>query len=330
MAQDYYEILGVSRDASSDDIRKAYRKLARKYHPDVNQDDPKAEDKFKEVGEAHSVLSDESKRAIYDRYGQEGLREGFDPDFAERMRQGGFGFGGQGGEGYSFRVDPSMFQGGGFNIADIFSAMGGGAAGPAAGGDIRLRLRVGFDVAVHGESKRFTYARQQSCNACGGRGRDSKGGVCPTCGGRGTVEGQRTVTINIPSGAESGDEIRVAGRGHAGRAGGPAGDLYIELVVDDNPLFERRGVNLHKSHTISAVDALLGTEIEVEALDGSLKVKVPAGVSSGQKVRIPEGGLKRGREQGALLIEIKIDASLDKLSEEQKAALRELIAGDEA
>lgn len=329
MPRDYYDVLGVGRDASTEDIRKAYKQLARKYHPDLNAGDADAEERFKEVGEANSVLSDPEKRRLYDRFGVEGLREGFDPDMAERMRQGGFGgfgggpggFGGGPG-GFSFQVDPSMFEGGGFNFEDLLGAMGG--AGGRGGGDIHLKLRVGFDVAARGDSKRFTYARQQACGACSGRGRNVEGGICGACGGRGTVEGHKSLTINIPPGADTGDEIRVKGRGHAGRAGRPAGDLLIELVVDADPRFERKGRNLYVHRTISALDALLGTEVEVEGLDGTLAVKVPSGMASGKKIRMSGQGLERQGTRGDLLVEVRIDASLDKLTEEERASLARL------
>ena len=345
MNDDLYELLGVSKTASEDEIKRAYRKLARKYHPDRNPDDADAEAQFKKISAAYAVLSNAEQRAKYDKYGADGLREGFDPDAFknafhgfEDLFGGGqgvrFNFGGGGGPN-TFDLN-DLFGGfagaqsgqGGFGTGGFggggFSGFGGGfaptAGAPPKGRDMTLGLKASFEQAVGGFSTKFTYKRPTRCGSCGGDGMVS-GGVCRSCGGRGLVEQPKTLTVNVPSGARNGDRIRLKGKGGQGRATGRDGDLVLELNVAPHETFRRDGNNLVITVTISAVDALLGTSINVDALDGTVKVTVPGGVASGNKLRVAGKGVKRGKSQGDLLVELQIDASLDSLTPEQKAAL---------
>jgi DnaJ-class molecular chaperone len=316
---DFYKVLGVSRDADDAEIKKAYRKLARELHPDVN-DEPGAEERFKSVGEAYAALSDPEKRKLYDRYGMDGLRDGFDPDVYERYRTGGF-------QGQDIDLE-DLFGGfanfhSGFGGFGGFSGFGAGAGAPRKGRDIELTLKTSFDQAVRGFSTRFTYQVPSECPTCGGAG-GRGGSVCAMCRGTGTISKSKTLTVNIPQGADHGDRIRLKGKGSAGRKGGPAGDLVLTLQVAPDPQFSRSGLDLTTRVTISPLDAMLGAKVDVEGLDGSLRVNVPAGVASGQKLRLKGKGVERGKKTGDLFAEVVIDASLLTLDDDARKRLETL------
>lgn len=314
---DFYAELDIERGASTDEIKRAYRKLARKLHPDVN-DDPDAEERFKRVSEAYAVLSDPEKKTLYDKYGIDGLREGFDPDMYERVRSGGYG---------GAEIDLEELFGGFGNFAGGFPGFGmhfGGGA-PRRGRDVELGLRATFEQAVNGFSTRFTYQRPTRCKACGGAGVSGQS-VCTACRGTGTVEQSRTLTVNIPRGADDGDRIRLAGKGGEGRRGAPSGDLVIELHVTPHPELARDGLNVSTRVDISPLDAMLGTKANVEGLDEELLVTVPPGTSSGRKLRLRGKGITRGGKTGDLLVEIGIDATGIELDDETRALAEKLRA----
>ncbi|MFT4702873.1 MAG: molecular chaperone DnaJ [Bradymonadia bacterium] len=299
MSQDYYKLLGVSRGASDDELKKAYRKLARELHPDRNPDDEAAEQRFKEVSEAYSTLSDPEKKRLYDTYGADGVREGFN--------EGGFGgFGGQG-------VD----------LGDLFSQFGGGGGfggGSRAGRDVELNLNLTFEKAARGFKTKFRYRKPGTCPTCRGAGMAGNA-RCRTCGGQGQVEQEKSLEVNIPPGAQHGDRIRLRGKGGSGSRGAPAGDLLLTLQVGSHATLAREGVNLVAQTTIGAVDALLGVQVEVEGLDGTYRVTVPPGMASGKRLRVSNKGITRRGKTGHLLVEVAIDASLDAITDEVRAAL---------
>jgi molecular chaperone DnaJ len=357
MAQrkDYYETLGVSRDASQDDIRKAYRRLARKYHPDLNPGDKAAEEKFKAVSEANEILGDEKKRKMYDQvgfYSDSGFPGGGNP-----FGQGGpgMGFGGfdfsdflnqqQGGGGR--RRAPGQGQGfpgaggGGGGFRDIFSqffgqqrAQGGPQAhGPEKGSDLEYTLSIDFWQSIKGTQARMNISRHDACQACNGTGSGSGGPVqCPECNGSGNVTqmaGAMRFTLNcprcngtgkmqaacgvcrgegrmarmdyidtrIPPGVSTGTRLRVAGKGNAGTGGGPAGDLYINIRVEEHPFFERDGDNIEITVPVSVPEAALGAKIEVPTIDGRALLKIPMGTQNGQKFRLREKGVYNARKE---------------------------------
>ena len=324
MGRDLYEVLGVSRSASADDIKKAYRALARKHHPDVNKSDPAAEERFKAIGEAYAVLADPEKRSLYDRFGREGLREGFDPDMAERMRQfGGFrGGNAQGFSGTSFSFDPSMFGQG--MDPSMFEGIFGGGGRARRGQDIQAKVRLSFDEAIAGKEVRFAYRRPERCAACGGAGLLG-GQPCAACGGAGVLAQERTVTLRIPPGAAEGDVLRLRGKGGEARGGGTAGDVVVEVSVAPHERFRREGLDVYTDVTISALDAVLGTSVDVRDLRGvERRLTIPPGTASTRKLRVTGQGVERGGKRGNLYVEIRIDPSLDHLSEKDLADLRAL------
>jgi molecular chaperone DnaJ len=336
--QDYYELLGVPRKASAKDLRAAYRKLARKYHPDLNPGDKSAEEKFKQIQEAYDVLSDSKKRQAYDQfgfnvpgpggmpppgagYGYGGAREDVHFDF------GGFDFGGGG-------------AGGGTSFRDLFSQFFRGAnAAHAAqehepGSDLEYQIEITFAEAMHGAVKKLSITRLDVCNVCHGAGvtpGDEK--VCPTCGGSGQVtqvsgkmrfqitcsrcggtgrlrttcrncggEGRvrrvEVLDVRIPPGAQTGSRVRVAGRGNAGLHGGPPGDLYIVTKVAPHPFFDRRGDDLYTVVPVTVTEASLGAKVEVPTIDGRAQVRIPPGTNSGKKLRLREKGVPSVRHPG--------------------------------
>ncbi len=351
--RDYYEVLGVSRNASEDEIKKAYRKLARKYHPDVNRENTaEAEEKFKEVSEAYEVLSDASKKAQYDQYGH----AAFDP--AQGGGSNGYGFGGGG-------------FGGGFDVGDIFESFFGGGgrggrrAGPERGDDLRYDLKLSFEEAAFGVEKEIEINRDEQCDACHGSGAEPGTPVdtCPDCHGTGQVQvAQQTIlgrmmsvrpctrcgatgkivktpckkcsgkghqrkrkklTVKIPAGVDEGSRLRVAGEGQAGERGGPAGDLYVYLFVKEHPLFERDGNDVLCEVPISIVQATLGADMEVPTLDGRLTFRVPEGTQPGTVFRLRDKGIPslRGGGRGDQLVRVKVVVP-KKLSDKQKDLLK--------
>ncbi|HYL46730.1 MAG TPA: molecular chaperone DnaJ [Candidatus Limnocylindrales bacterium] len=327
--QDYYELLGVPRKASVKDIRAAYRKLARKYHPDLNPGDKSAEEKFKQIQEAYEVLSDTKKRQMYDQFGfnvpgpggmpppGEGYGYGQPPE-GVHFDFGGFDFGGGAGGGTSFR--------------DLFSQFFRGASAAQAtqerepGTDLEYQVDITFAEAMHGAVKKLSITRLDVCNVCHGSGferGDEKvcpqcngsgqvtqvsgkmrfqitcprcGGagklhtICRNCGGEGRVMRAETLDVRIPPGAKTGSRVRVASRGNAGMHGGPPGDLYIILNVKPHPFFERRGDDLYTVVPVTVAEASLGAKVEVPTIDGRAQVRIPPGTNSGKKLRLREKG----------------------------------------
>ncbi|TGG92046.1 molecular chaperone DnaJ [Natronospirillum operosum] len=346
--RDYYEILGVDRSADEKDIKKAYRRLAMKFHPDRNQDNPEAEAKFKEASEAYEVLADAEKRQAYDQFGHAGV-DG---------QAGGFG----GGAGHSSFSD--IF---GDVFGDIFGAAGGGGRRSSArrGSDLRYNLELTLEEAVRGVEKTIRvptlvgcgtcdgtgakpgtspktcgvchgtgtvrmqqgfFAVQQTCHACGGSGQVIED-PCMDCRGRGVKEETRTLNVKIPAGVDTGDRIRLSGEGEAGAKGGPAGDLYVQVIVKEHSLFQRDGSNLYCEVPISFVDAALGGELEVPTLDGRVKLKIPVETQSGKLFRLRGKGVTpvRGGPRGDLMCRVVVETPV-KLNEKQKELLREFQA----
>ncbi len=332
--QDYYELLGVPRKASVKDIRTAFRKLARKYHPDLNPGDKAAEEKFKQIQEAYDVLSDSKKRQMYDQYGfyaenlPPGGYPGGQPGASEpgvNFDFGGFDFGGGAGTG-----------GGGASFRDLFSQFFGGRSGVAAepehepGGDLEYQLEIDFWDAVRGAVKKLSITRMDTCETCHGTGAVGSPQTCPTCHGTGTIqqaagkmrfnvpctrcggtgklrtacrtcggEGRvrrtETIDVRIPAGVANGGRVRVPGKGNAGTMGAPAGDLYLRVVVRPHPFFERRGNDLYTQVPVTVAEATLGAKIEVPTMDGRSLVRIPPGTNSGKTLRLREKGVPSAR-----------------------------------
>jgi molecular chaperone DnaJ len=351
--RDFYEILGASRDASADDLKKAFRKLAMQHHPDRNPGDKSAEQKFRELNEAYDVLKDEQKRAAYDRFGHAAFEQG----------GGGRPGGSAGGGGFEFN-----FGSGGF--ADIFDEMfgdfmGGRRGGSAAGrgADLRYNMEITLEDAYRGRQSTIRVASLASCEACSGSGaergakpiacttcrghgkvRTQQGfftveRACPNCGGRGqtidkpcrTCDGEgrsrreRTLNVSIPAGVDDGTRIRLAGEGEAGSRGGPTGDLYIFLSVTPHNLFKRDGNDLHVRVPIPMTTAALGGTIEVPSVDGSRsKVNIPPGTQSSHGFRLRSKGMAilRGQGRGDLFVEAVVETPVN-LTKRQQELLRE-------
>lgn len=358
MAKDLYEILGVSRDAKADEIKKAYRKLARKYHPDVNPGDASAEKRFKEISEAYGILSDPKKRAQYDQFGK-GF---FSSDNARQYhRSNPF-------EGIDFdffgRPDSQQAPGSFRDFfKDIFSQQGtGGHPGPRDGADVNYNLTVSFLDAYRGVTTEIKIrsetvctrcqgsgiepgSRPQSCPHCRGTGQQEAssgpfrvsqpcsycsgsgkipGQPCSACHGNGSVPGTQTIKVKIPPGVDSGSRIRVAGKGRAGTRGGKPGDLFITVKVTDHPFFKRSGKNIVLEMPISIKEALLGARIRVPTPDGSVKMTIPPACDVDKTFRIPGKGFPalRGGKNGDVLIKVRI-VSPKHVKEQAKDLIRE-------
>jgi molecular chaperone DnaJ len=357
--RDYYDVLGVARGASADEIKKAYRQKAKELHPDRNQEDPNAEAQFKDVNEAYEVLKDDQKKAAYDRFGHGAF-------------EGGMGGGGGGPRGGFAQGDfASAFSD---VFEDLFGDFMGGRGGAGAGGraraqrgsDLRYNLRVTLEEAFKGVQKTINVPTSVQCDVCKGTG--AEGGAepvtCPTCSGMGKVRAQqgfftvertcptcngagqivknpckacaghgriekeRALSVNIPAGVETGTRIRLAGEGEAGLRGGPTGDLYIFIEVKDHPIFQRDGVNLYCNVPISFATAALGGEVEVPTIDGGRsRVKVPAGSQTGKQMRLRAKGMPalRGGGSGDMLIELSVETPVN-LTSRQRELLREFEA----
>jgi molecular chaperone DnaJ len=337
--QDYYETLGVSRKAAQKEIRAAYRKLARKHHPDLNPGDKSAEERFKQVQEAYDVLSDTKKRQMYDQFGFETPGAGgVPPEGAGDVHFdfGGFDFGGAGG-GTSFRDLFSQFFRGGAGAAAA-------QEGPEPGTDLEYQIDITFWEAVRGTVRKLTVARlevcpecrgsgavgqPQVCSVCGGTGQVTQtsgrmrfnvsctrcGGtgrlrtICRVCGGDGRVRRADNLDVRIPAGVNSGSRVRVPGHGNAGTAGAPPGDLYIITDVQPHPYFERRGDDLYTVVPITISEASLGAKIEVPTVDGRALLRVPPGTNSGQRLRLRDKGVPSARSsnrRGDLYVELQV------------------------
>jgi molecular chaperone DnaJ len=348
--RDYYEVLGVNRDASDEDIKKAYRKLAMKHHPDRNPDNPKAEEQFKEAKEAYETLSDGQKRAAYDQYGHQAFDAG---------GMGGAGFGGFGGAA-------------GFDFSDIFGDIfGGGSRGRSSvhrGADLRYNMEITLEEAARGTEAQIRVPTMAECDTCHGTG--AKPGTspttCSTCGGHGQVRMQqgffsiqqtcprchgsgkmiaspcdtchgtgrvkqhKTLSVKIPAGVDNDDRIRLSGEGEAGVNGGPSGDLYVAIHIKPHSVFQREHNDLHCEMPISFATAALGGEIEIPTLDGSARIKIPAETQSGKIFRLRGKGIKgvRSSGYGDLHCHVMVETPIN-LTERQKELLREFEAINE-
>ena len=352
--RDYYEVLGVAKGASADEIKKAYRSKVKDLHPDRNKDNPNAEAQFKEVGEAYDVLKSGDKKAAYDRYGHAAFEGGMGGG-----RPGGGMGGGQGDFSSAFSdVFDDLF-------GDFMGQRGGGGGGrrAARGADLRYNLRISLEDAFSGMQKSITVPASVQCDSCDGSGAEggAEPSTCPTCSGMGKVRAQqgfftvertcptcsgmgqivknpckkcrgagrvekeRTLSVNIPAGVETGTRIRLAGEGEAGMRGGPSGDLYIFIEVADHELFERDGPNLFCRVPVSMSTAALGGNIEVPTIDGGRgRVQIPAGSQSGRQMRLRGKGMPplRGGGVGDMIIELAVETPVN-LTSRQKELLRE-------
>ena len=351
--RDYYEVLGVAKGASADEIKKAYRSKVKDLHPDRNKDNPNAEAQFKEVGEAYDVLKSDDKKAAYDRYGHAAFEGGMGGG-----RPGGGMGGGQGDFSSAFSdVFDDLF-------GDFMGQRGGGGGRRAArGADFRYNLRISLEDAFSGMQKSITVPASVQCDSCDGSGAEggAEPSTCPTCSGMGKVRAQqgfftvertcptcsgmgqivknpckkcrgagrvekeRTLSVNIPAGVETGTRIRLAGEGEAGMRGGPSGDLYIFIEVADHELFERDGPNLFCRVPVSMSTAALGGNIEVPTIDGGRgRVQIPAGSQSGRQMRLRGKGMPplRGGGVGDMIIELAVETPVN-LTNRQKELLRE-------
>jgi len=366
--RDYYEVLGVSRDATQEEIKRAFRKLARQYHPDVNKDDPKAEEKFKEINEAYRVLSDPKAREQYDRFGHAAF-DGADGAGPFGTGSGGFGPFGPGGFG------PFEDLGDLFDIFDVFT---GGrrqrSRGPVRGRDLEMEIEVEFKEAAFGAEKTVEIPRVETCPRCHGDGAEPGAPIqtCPECNGTGEVrharatpfgqfvsvtvcprcrgegrfsttpcrecrgagrvERRRRIHVKIPAGVDNGNRIRLSGEGEAGARGGPPGDLYLYVRVRPHPFFVRDGVNVITEVPISFVQAALGDEIEVPTLDGTQKLTIPEGTQSGAEFRLRGQGIPRmgGYGRGDQIVRVRVEVPR-RLTARQKELLREFarLSGEE-
>jgi molecular chaperone DnaJ len=350
--RDYYQVLGISKGATAEEIKKAYRTKAKELHPDRNADNPDAEAQFKEANEAYEVLKDADKKAAYDRFGH----AAFEGGMGAGRPGGGFGGGADYASAFSDVFD-DLF-------GDIMGRRGGGGGQRAVrGSDLRYNLRISLEDAYNGLQKTIQVPTAVSCDKCKGSGseagaepqncptcagmgkvRASQGfftveRTCPTCsgmgqiiknpcsqcGGAGRVERDRSLSVNIPAGVETGTRIRLAGEGEAGLRGGPSGDLYIFIEVSDHQLFQRDGINLYCRVPVSMTAAAMGGDIEVPTIDGGRsRVKVPAGSQSGRQMRLRGKGMPalRGGAYGDMMIELAVETPVN-LTSKQKELLRE-------
>lgn len=295
-SKDLYSVLGVGKNATSEEIKKAYRKLARKYHPDVNPGDKKAEDKFKDISRAHEVLADDKTRKIYDEFGEEGLQAGFDADQARQYKQwsqaGGFrGAGARGGSAYfrDFSFDGENVNYGGFEdiFSNLFGQRGARPSGPRKGQDIDAVLEVDFLTAIKGGNTRITL--QKSSDQTG-------------------ATSNETIDVKVPAGVDDGSRIRLTGKGDQGSQGGPSGDLYIEIRVRPHPYFKREGDNLRVELPVKVSEALKGASVAVPTPEGNVQLKVPAGTKSGQVLRLKGKGAPnlKTKVHGDLYVNIRV------------------------
>jgi len=332
MTKDYYEVLGLKPGASASEIRAAYKKLARKYHPDANKGSKSSEESFKQVSEAYQVLNDPQKRRQYDAMrsmGAGGAGGPFPGGFGQEGSAGGWWpFGGGGG---SRRVDfgAEGFPDLGSIFSDLFGRSAPGGAGQRRGSDLELRATLEFLEAAEGTTIKAPVARHVTCPLCGGSGASpsssSRGAACPRCGGQGVERSSETITVRIPPGAENGGRVRVPGKGDAGVRGGPPGDLYLVLKVTPHKHFRREGSDLILEAPLSYAEASLGASIEVPTLSGHSVLSVPPGTKSGQRLRLRGKGLpsKDGKSRGDLIV-VALIVPPRKLNARMKELVREL------
>ena len=342
--KDLYAVLGVAKSASADDIKKAYRKLARKHHPDLNPGNKQAEEKFKELSVAQDVLLDAEKRKLYDEFGFDGLASGFDPGrareykrwadsgsgFSFRTEEGGpsegFGFGGRGG-GRRRRATEEEERG----FADILNEMfgGGGAAGAERaprgaqpGQDIEHPVEVDFLDALRGTQMAVSARHPAPCPQCNGTGRVGLR-ACTRCAGTGTIEEREKLTVKIPPGVGDGSRVRVRGKGGPGVNGGPPGDLYFVVTLRPHPFMSRDGKDLTIEVPVTVGEAMLGASIEVPTPDGKVQLKVPKASQSGQRLRLRGRGVKdpKGGEPGDLYVRLMVQVPTNGGSEQVKDAV---------
>ncbi len=349
--RDYYEVLGVNRDADEQAVKSAYRKLALEHHPDRNPNNQDSEERFKEAAEAYSVLSDPQKRSAYDRFGHQGV-------------QGAAGFDGAG------FTDLSDILGDFFGLGDMFGAGGRRRSGPQRGDDLRYDLEIEFEQAVFGMAAEIQAPRLEPCKHCKGKGAEPGSGTvtCPTCRGRGEVLYQqsflsvrrtcgqcngtgemikkrctvchgeayrrvdRKLKVNIPAGVDNGTRLRLSNEGNPGPNGGPAGDLYVILKVREHAIFDRHGNDLHCRAPLNVAQAALGAELEVPTLDGLEKIKVPEATQTGAQFRIRGKGVPHvnGHGRGDLFvhIDVKVPAKLNRAQRELFEKLREALPAE--
>ncbi len=307
-SRNFYEILGIRRDASDKELRQAYRRLARKHHPDVNPGDKAAEERFKEINRAYEVISDAEKRAKYDRYGEQWEQaEAF-----ERARQAG----GAGGAGRSFEFDlGDLFGRGGGGISDLF----GRRRRPMRGQNVEYAAEVTLEEAYHGASRVLMLQSEEPCGTCGGSG-EVAGATCHVCQGQGALLRPRRLEVKVPPGARDGTRVRIAGEGRSGMGGGPRGDLYVVVSVRSHPHFQRRGDDLYVDMDVPLLDALLGGELEVETIARKqVALKIPSPTQNGRVFRLAGLGMPKlsGRGHGALLVRVKVSVP-EELSDEER------------
>jgi molecular chaperone DnaJ len=357
--KDYYQILGVSEKADAGEIKKAYRKLAKRYHPDANANDPKAADRFKEVGEAYSVLSDEDKRAQYDRMRRMGPFGGF----GARTGAGGARTSSQPGSGRFSTEDLGDIGG----LGDLFSSIFDfgrkrqARTGPERGGNVEFTVEISFEIAARGGTISITVPVTEECATCGGDGAApgtrttvctecggsgtvsfGQGGFavnrpcpacygrgqvpstpCPTCRGSGQVRQERRIRLKVPSGVDTGSKLRLSGQGERGRGGGPPGDLLITFQVKPHRFFRRKGLDIYCTVPVNIAQAALGSKIRVRTVDGKkVSLKIPAGTQSGTKFRVPGQGIEKGGQRGHQYVQVKITVP-DRLDPDEEKLMRD-------
>ena len=348
--KDYYEALGLKKDATEDEIKKAYRKLARKYHPDLNPGDKSAEEKFKDISEAYAVLSDPKKRQEYDNYGSTPFGAG-GFDFSQFSGAGGFGGGGAGG----------------FDFADIFGDIFGQTTRGSQsifrrGADITASIEVSMGDAYEGVTKKMTYRREEPCAPCGGTGIESSsvcakcmgsgkihtskgffkvsdrcpecGGtgrritkVCPSCMGQGKKQTTETINVKIPAGVDTGSTVRLRGKGNAGVGGGQPGDLRLRITVEPHRLFERKGDDLYLSLPLTFPEAALGAKVDVPTMEGSTRMTIPPGTQGGQRFKLSGKGFSRAGSASSrgdmyVTVNITVPKKMDRDAEQAADRLR--------
>ncbi len=355
MSRDYYDILGVSRSASQEEIKRAYKKLAIKYHPDKNKGDKDAENKFKEINHAYDILSDSEKRAIYDQFGEEGLKGAA---------------GGPGGGSYGKWEDVQGFADGFGGFSDIFEQFFGGGSGRSGrsrahrGEDLSAQVTISFDEAFKGVKKEIVVPRTLVCSACHGSGAEpgsskhrcptchgrgqvrvsqgffSMSQTCPTChgagevidkpckscGGSGFVREKKKISVSIPAGIDNGQTLRLSGEGNEGLNGGPSGDLFVSISVKPHKLFKRDGADIHLEVPVSYSLLVLGGTIDVPTMDGTVAVKVPAGAQPGAKLRLKGKGfplIQAAGRKGDMFVHLKLEVPRN-ISAEHKRLIKQL------